>query len=292
MANVLHLDDTSLLVSAQVGITMAALEAQLAERGLTLGALPSWSRERTLGALLSAPRPAEASPRLGRFTQACVGLGAILADGTELQTRIAPRKATGPDLMHVLVGARGTLGLITAASIRIHRRQEARLEAAFRLPSLPAALATARALLVRGGRPADLSVAPLAAGRSPSAPTGASAACLSLQVDGPEPLVDAERALAEALAREHGGEPMPFAPPPRITTAPHERAVAIDTVDHEVLAADLLGDALRIVGWHPAGACVIDRQRPPAPPAPPSPLWAGLKRRLDPDRRFADWPGA
>ena len=158
MCNVLHLDETSLVVTAQAGITFDALERALAERGLTIGAVPSWARARTLGALLAAPRPSEASPRLGRFVGGCVGIQALLPDGTEVATRLAPRKATGPDLMHAIVGARGTLGLITAATLRIGRRQETRQSAAFAFPTLPAALSAARALLVRGGRPGELSV--------------------------------------------------------------------------------------------------------------------------------------
>ena len=66
------------------------------------------------------------SPRLGRFVQACAGVAAILANGTEIATRVAPRKATGPDLMHALVGARGTLGLITSATIRVRIKGRAR----------------------------------------------------------------------------------------------------------------------------------------------------------------------
>lgn len=280
MCNVLHVDETSLLVSAQAGITLEALEATLAERGLTLGALPSWSRARTLGAALAAPRPSEAWPRTGRFVQACAGIAALLADGTELSTRVAPRKATGPDLMHVVVGARGALGLITAATIRVQRRQEARLEAAFRLPAMPDALAVARALLVRGGRPDDLWV--LADGT------------LALRVEGPEPLVHAERALAEELVRARGGEPVRYLPPPRVTAPPYERAVPIDAVDRAVPAPGFVGDAVRVVGWHVAGACVIDSARAPEPPRQPpdAALFAAMKARLDPDQRFVSWPGA
>ena len=277
--NVLYLDETSLLVAAQAGITVDALELLLAERALTLGPLPGWSRTRTLGALLAAPRPSEASPRSGRFVQQCVGIAAVLPDGTEVATRLAPRKATGPDLMHAIVGARGTLGLITAATVRVQRRQESRLTAAFRLPTLPAALTAARALLVRGGRPVDLTVT--------------ASATLSLHTDGPELVAAAELALAERTARELGGEPVPHTPLPRTSTLPHERAVALEHVDSEVLAPRLLGDDVRVVGWHVAGACVIDVAREPAPPPPdPPPLVAALKRRLDPNGRFIAWPGA
>jgi FAD/FMN-containing dehydrogenase len=280
MCNVLHLDETSLLVSAQAGIPVEKLEAQLGDRGLTLGPLPPSSRARTLGALLAAPRPSEASPRVGRFVAACAGIAAILPDGIELTTRVAPRKATGPDLMHAVLGARGTLGLITSATVRVQRRQEARLDAAWKLPSLAAALATARALLVRGGRPLDLAVS--------------GAGVLSLSVDGPAPLCDAERGLADELAHAAGGQPVPHAPLPRVPpslTAPFERALPIETLESQVLAPALLGEALRVVGWHVAGAALVDIGRAAAGPPPPSPLVQLLKRRLDPDHRFPAWPG-
>lgn len=280
MRNLLHLDETSLLVSVQAGIVADALEAALAERGLTLGPLPPWSRGRTIGALLAAPRPSEAWPRLGRFVQACAGIGALLPDGTEIATRVAPRKATGPDLMHVVVGSRGALGLITAATLRVWRRQEARLDAAFRMKTLPAALEAARELLVRGGRPDELTVL--------------ADATLLLSVEAPEPLALAERALAESIARRHGGEPVPHAPPPRLVAPPHERAVPLETIADAVPAPALVGAAVRVVGWHVAGACVIDSARAretPHPPPEPA-LFAALKKRLDPAQRFVAWPGA
>lgn len=276
MCNVLDLDETSLLVSVQAGITVEALERQLGERGLLVGAVPPWARLRTVGALLAAPRPSEASPRLGRFVHTCVGIQALLPDGTEIATRLAPRKATGPDLMQVIVGARGTLGLITSATLRVQRRQEVRQSAAFKLPTLAAGLSAARALVVRGGRPAELAVD--------------AAGVMSLHADGPEPLTAAEIGLAERVALDHGGVPVPHAPPPRITSRPYERAVALDAIDREVGAPALVGDALRVIAWHTGGACVIDTGRPAPPPPPAPPLYALLKQRLDPHERFLAWP--
>ncbi len=113
---------------------------------------------------------------------------------------------------------------------------------------------------------------------------------LALQVDGPEPLVAAELLLAERTARALGGEPVPHTPPPRITSRPHERAVPLESVDTQVLAPELVGDAVRVVGWHVGGACVIDTARAPALPPSPSPFYAALKRRLDPHDRLVAWP--
>ncbi len=276
MCNVLHLDETSLVVTAQAGITFEALERALADRGLALGAVPPWARLRTLGALLAAPRPSEASPRLGRFVHTCLGIQALLPDGTEVATRLAPRKATGPDLMHAIVGARGTLGLITAATLRVGRRQETRQSAAFAHPTLPAALSAARALLVRGGRPVELSVS--AGGRARARRRRAGAA-------------GGRRGRARRRgARAHGGEPVPHAPPPRWTERPHERGVALERVDAEVLAPALVGDAVRVIAWHAGGACIVDSARAPSAPPPEPPLVAALKKRLDPHDRFVAWP--
>ncbi|HEX8952973.1 MAG TPA: hypothetical protein VF945_14055, partial [Polyangia bacterium] len=159
---------------------------------------------------------------------------------------------------------------------RVERRQEVRQSAAFKLPTLAAGLTAARALLVRGGRPVELAVA--------------AAGTMSLHADGPEPLTAAEIALAERVAGEHRGEPLPHTPPPRIVARPYERAVPLESIDREVAAPALVGDAVRVVGWHVGGACVIDTGRAPAPPPPPPPFYEPLKKRLDPHDRFVAWP--
>jgi FAD/FMN-containing dehydrogenase len=270
MCNVLHLDETSLLCVAQAGLSFAELEAQLQPRGLTCGPLPHWSKKRALGALLAAPRPSEASPR-GRFTAQCAGLSGLIADGTTFETRVAPRKATGPDLMHALVGARGTLGLITSATLRIQRRGESREEDAWRFPAVEDALVTARALLVRNARPLDLAVA---------------GTTLSVIFEGSATLVAAERALAAELAQARRGEPVPNAPLPLLTRAPHERGVALDGIE-----SALPPSAGRVVGWNLLGAAVVDPDRAAAPPDEPNAFFPALKKRLDGNSIFPAWPG-
>jgi FAD/FMN-containing dehydrogenase len=271
MRNILHLDETSLLVAAQAGMTAQALDDQLHERGLHLPALPPISRTRTIGALLSAPRASESSPPWGRFSASCAGITAVLADGTEVSTRVAPRKATGPDLMYALVGSRGTIGVITAATLRVMRRGELREEASWAFPSLREALVTARAILVRGGRPFDLQIA---------------STVLSVAIEGPRALVEAERELCNRIALEHGARPVPFTPPPLMTAPPEEKSFPLESLPETAT------DSARVVGWHTGGAAIVDPARSPGPTPPSHPLHASLKRRLDPSTRLPPWPGA
>jgi alkyldihydroxyacetonephosphate synthase len=57
-----------------------------------------------------------------------------------VHTRVAPRRSTGPDLARALCGSEGTIGFITSAVLRIHKKPEARLVAAYVLPSIDAAI--------------------------------------------------------------------------------------------------------------------------------------------------------
>lgn len=137
--HVLQLDETSLLVHAQAGLTGLDLERVLGPRNLSLGDYPPVVLTSSLGGILAVRTPGKSSARHGFFEDAVVGLSAVLADGRTVHTRIAPRRSTGPDLARALCGSEGTIGFITSAVLRIHVRPEARLVAAYQLPSVDAA---------------------------------------------------------------------------------------------------------------------------------------------------------
>jgi alkyldihydroxyacetonephosphate synthase len=137
---VLQLDEHSLLVHAQAGITGIELEEILAPRDLSLGDYPPVVLMSSLGGIIAVRTPGKSSARHGFFEDAVVGVSAVLADGRTVHTRVAPRRSTGPDLARALCGSEGTLGFITSAVVRIHARPESRLVAAYVLPSVDAAV--------------------------------------------------------------------------------------------------------------------------------------------------------
>ncbi len=137
---VLQLDETSLLVHAQAGLTGLDLERVLGPRNLSIGDYPPVVLTSSLGGIIAVRTPGKSSARHGFFEDAVVGVSAVLADGRTVHTRVAPRRSTGPDLARALCGSEGTVGFITSAVLRIHVRPESRLVAAYLLPSVDAAV--------------------------------------------------------------------------------------------------------------------------------------------------------
>ncbi len=158
MNHVLHLDEVSLLVHVQAGLSGLDLERILNTRELTLGDFPIDSIGSTIGGLLSVRTPGKSTRRHGTFEDTVLGVSAVLSDGKSIRTRVAPRRASGPDLSRVLCGSEGALGIITSAVLRIHKQPESRLLAAYKLPSFADALSAVRLALREEASPAALRI--------------------------------------------------------------------------------------------------------------------------------------
>lgn len=88
--------------------------------------------------------------RYGNTRDLCLGLEAVLPDGSILHGLKRLRKDnTGYDLRHLLIGSEGTLGIITAASLRMVPKPAAQIAALLAVPSPAAAL---RLLALAEGR--------------------------------------------------------------------------------------------------------------------------------------------
>ena len=214
MVHVLHLDETSLVAHVQAGLTAHAFEAILAPRGLSMGDYPPAAMNATGGGLLAVRTPGKSTARHGFFEDAVLGVSVVMADGHTVHTRVAPRRATGPDLARAVCGAEGTLGFITSVVMRIHRRPESRLLDAHALPSFETALSAVRIALREDATPAAVRVlAPAEA----KAYLGADSvrrgeALLLVATAGPTDLAACDRDLIASAANAVGGRQLGPAP--------------------------------------------------------------------------------
>jgi alkyldihydroxyacetonephosphate synthase len=149
------------LVDVRAGTFGDALEDELGSgHGITIGHWPQSVELATVGGSIACRGAGQYSTRYGKIEDIVAGLEVVLADGTVVRTGAlaargaGPRSAMGPDLTGVFVGSEGTLGVLTAARLRAHRRAPEERRAAWSFPSFARGLEALRRTLRRGATPA------------------------------------------------------------------------------------------------------------------------------------------
>jgi FAD/FMN-containing dehydrogenase len=132
--------DDNVLV-AEAGAILAEVQ-QAAERAGRLFPLSLASEgSARIGGLLATNAGGIGVLRYGNARDLCLGLEAVFADGTILHGLSSLRKDNaGYDLRHLLIGSEGTLGVITAASLRLFPFPTDRATAWLAVPAPGAAL--------------------------------------------------------------------------------------------------------------------------------------------------------
>ncbi|HTQ36932.1 MAG TPA: FAD-binding oxidoreductase, partial [Steroidobacteraceae bacterium] len=150
---------------AEAGCTLAAVReaAQQADRlfPLSLGSQGSCQ----IGGNLATNAGGTAVLRYGMMRELTFGLEAVLADGSVI-SQLSPlaKDNTGYDLTRLLIGSEGTLGVITAACLKLFPLPQATATAWVAVPSPTAALELLQRLRAAGdGRLTTLELLPDAA---------------------------------------------------------------------------------------------------------------------------------
>ncbi|MDR5693716.1 MAG: FAD-binding oxidoreductase [Armatimonadota bacterium] len=154
MRRIRELHEEDLLVTVEAGILGITLEEELNRQGFTCGHVPQSLALSTVGGWIAARSIGEFSTKYGPIEGMVAGLEVVLPWGEIWRTRVAPRTATGPGLMDLFVGAEGTLGIITAATLRIRRLPEMRRMRSFTFPDLAKGITAVREMIQRGVLPA------------------------------------------------------------------------------------------------------------------------------------------
>ncbi|MCF8484579.1 MAG: FAD-binding oxidoreductase [Rhodobacteraceae bacterium] len=132
-------DENVLVVEAGMVLADVQAEAEKVARLFPLSLASEGSAR--IGGNLAANAGGLNVLRYGNTRDLCLGLEAVLPDGSILHGLKRLRKDnTGYDLRHLLIGSEGTLGIITAASLRMVPKPAVQIAALLAVPSPAAAL--------------------------------------------------------------------------------------------------------------------------------------------------------
>ncbi len=129
-------------VTAGAGVTLAALQTAARAAGLDFGVDLAARDSATVGGLVATNAGGIRVLRYGSMRAQLLGAEAVLADGSIISRMAGLLKdGTGYDLVSLLAGSEGTLGIVTAVRLRLVPRLTARCVALLALPDAGAAIA-------------------------------------------------------------------------------------------------------------------------------------------------------
>jgi FAD/FMN-containing dehydrogenase len=141
MNRVRAIDPANDTLTAEAGCILQAVQAAAREAGRLFPLSLAAEGSATLGGNLSSNAGGTQVLRYGNARDLTLGLEVVLASGEVWDGLRGLRKDnTGYDLKHLFIGAEGTLGIVTAATIKLFPLPSARLTALAAVPTLTAAV--------------------------------------------------------------------------------------------------------------------------------------------------------
>lgn len=119
MDEILDFDEKSRLIRVQPGMLGPDLAKALRSWGYMLGHEPQSIRISTVGGWIATRAAGQLSARYGGIEDILVALEAVLPTGQVVRSKMTPRRSAGPDVASLLVGAEGSLGIVTEATLRV-----------------------------------------------------------------------------------------------------------------------------------------------------------------------------
>lgn len=148
-----EIDKAKKTVTVEAGAMGLPFEETLEREGLTLGHFPSSILCSTVGGWVAARSAGQASGRYGKIEDMVVALECVTGRGEIMRFVHRPH---GPSLVPAIIGSEGTLAIVTAAKLRLHRAPTVRGFASWSMPSMKDGWEAMREMFQSGLRPAVL----------------------------------------------------------------------------------------------------------------------------------------
>jgi FAD/FMN-containing dehydrogenase len=141
-----RLDADNLTLSVEAGAVLQAVQQAAREAGLWFPLSLAAEGSCTIGGNLATNAGGTQVLRFGNARDLCLGLEVVTADGEVWDGLSGLRKDnTGYDLRHLMIGSEGTLGIITAATLKLYPQPAATMTALAACDSLAQCVALLRA---------------------------------------------------------------------------------------------------------------------------------------------------
>jgi FAD/FMN-containing dehydrogenase len=141
MNHIRSLDPDNLTVIAEAGCILQNVQEHVDQAGYLFPLSLAAEGSCTLGGNLATNAGGTQVVRFGNTRELCLGLEVVTAKGDIWHGLSGLRKDnTGYDLRNLLIGSEGTLGIITAACMKLYPKPAAQLTAWAALPSMEAAV--------------------------------------------------------------------------------------------------------------------------------------------------------
>lgn len=156
---IIKIDEENMQVTAGCGVQLQVLEDALRAKGYTTGHSPQSKPLAQMGGLVSTRSIGQFSTLYGAIEDMVVGLEAVFPDGTVSRIKNVPRRATGPDIRHIVIGNEGALCYITEVTVKIFKYQPENNEFhGFLVDDMATGTAIIREVVVGGFKPSVVRV--------------------------------------------------------------------------------------------------------------------------------------
>jgi alkyldihydroxyacetonephosphate synthase len=148
-----YINEANLMASFEAGKNGGEANREVEKQGLIIGHWPQSVDVSSVGGWVSTRASGQFSTGYGNIEDVVHSYDAVLPNGEIFHAGKAPRASAGPDLRHILMGAEGTMGVITGVTFALRRAPERRAHMAFHAKTMEAGLEAQRVIVQSGWLP-------------------------------------------------------------------------------------------------------------------------------------------
>lgn len=156
MGRVLWIDPVNRTACIEAGAVGRHIESTLERHGWTMGHEPDSAEFSTLGGWIATHASGMKQNRYGNIEDIVLSIRAITSQGLVTRTMVPPRESIGLDPTACFMGSEGTLGIITAAVVKLHPVPPVRVYDSVLFRDFPQGLGFLRDLQGEGSLPASV----------------------------------------------------------------------------------------------------------------------------------------